>query len=224
MSTLDHLTDGRVGWNIVTSYLQSSARNLGRDALPPEGERYDIADEYLEVAYKLWEHSWDDEAKLLDPEQNIVFDPDLIHKINHVGKYFACEGPHMVEPSPQRTPVLFQAGGSPRGKDFASKNAEVTFSGAHSPEFAAPEIAELRQKATAHGRRADDILSIVILAPVIGSTEEEAKRKHDEIIEYADYDAVATTFVARAPIGGIQPGMVISDILADPKPSDSPRK
>jgi FMN-dependent oxidoreductase (nitrilotriacetate monooxygenase family) len=216
MSTLDHLTDGRVGWNIVTSYLDSAARNLGRGALPPDGERYDIADEYVEVVYKLWEQSWDGKAKVLDPERNMVFDPGLIHKINHVGKYFKCEGPHMVEPSPQRTPVLFQAGGSPRGKDFASKNAEVTFCGAFTPEFAAAEIAELRQKAVAHGRRAEDILSIVMLAPVIGSTEEEARRKYDELLEYADYEALATLFAARAPIGGIEPGMVISDILADP--------
>ena len=216
MSTLDHLSNGRVGWNIVTSYLDSAARNLGRDTLPPEGERYDMADEYVDVVYKLWEQSWDDKSKVLDPERNMIFDPDLIHKINHVGKYFKCEGPHMVEPSPQRTPVLFQAGGSPRGKDFAAKNAEVTFCGAHSPAFAAAEIAELRQKAVAHGRRAEDILTIVIMAPVIGSTEDEAKRKYDELIEYADYEAVATNFVARAPIGGIEPGMVISDILADP--------
>jgi FMN-dependent oxidoreductase (nitrilotriacetate monooxygenase family) len=216
MSTLDHLTDGRVGWNIVTSYLQSAAHNLGLDALPPDGERYDIAEEYVEVAYKLWEQSWGDKAKPVDPGRNMVFDPDLIREIGHAGKYFRCSGPHMVEPSPQRTPVLFQAGGSPRGKDFASKNAEVTFCGAFMPEFAAAEISELRQKAVAHGRRAEDILSIVIMAPVIGSTEEEAKRKVAEMIEYADYDAIATLFVERLPLGGIQPDMTLTEILADP--------
>jgi alkanesulfonate monooxygenase SsuD/methylene tetrahydromethanopterin reductase-like flavin-dependent oxidoreductase (luciferase family) len=175
-----------------------------------------MADEYVEVVYKLWEQSWDDKAKVLDPDRNMVYDPDLIHEISHVGKYFKCSGPHMVEPSPQRTPVLFQAGGSPRGKDFAAKNAEVTFCGAFSPEFAAAEIAELRQKAVAHGRRPEDILTIVIMAPVIGSTEEEAKRKHEELIEYADYEVVASHFAARTPIGKIEPWMTISEILADP--------
>jgi len=116
MSTLDHLTNGRIGWNVVTSYLESGARNVGQPGLPPHDERYEIADDYLEVCYKLWEGSWEEDAVIKDRQRGIYADPAKVHAVQHEGRYFTVHGCHLSEPSPQRTPVLYQAGASPRGR------------------------------------------------------------------------------------------------------------
>ncbi|HBO6784276.1 TPA: NtaA/DmoA family FMN-dependent monooxygenase, partial [Pseudomonas aeruginosa] len=116
LSTLDHLTKGRIGWNVVTSYLESGARNLGQQAQLDHDRRYDYADEYLQVLYKLFEGSWEDGAVLRDRRRRIFSDPGKIHEIRHVGEHFQVPGIHLCEPSPQRTPVLYQAGASSRGK------------------------------------------------------------------------------------------------------------
>ncbi|WP_122688451.1 LLM class flavin-dependent oxidoreductase, partial [Pseudomonas viridiflava] len=102
----DHLTKGRAGWNIVTSYLESGAKNLGQKTLTEHDARYDFAEEYLEVCYKLWEGSWEEGAILRDRERRVFSDPSKIHEIRHVGKHFQVPGIHLCEPSPQRTPVL----------------------------------------------------------------------------------------------------------------------
>ena len=125
MSTLDHITRGRVAWNIVTSYLPNAGASLGFGGLPSHEDRYDLADEYLDVTYKLWEGSWEDDAVLRDTERGIYADPAKIHPINHVGKHYDVAGPHLSEPSPQRTPLLFQAGSSTRGREFAAKHGRV---------------------------------------------------------------------------------------------------
>ncbi len=127
VSTIDHLSNGRVAWNIVTSYLPNAGANLGLGGLLSHDERYDRADEYLDVTYKLWEGSWEDDAVLRDTERGIYADPTKIHPINHVGKHYNVAGPHLSEPSPQRTPLLFQAGSSTRGRSIASKNAECLY-------------------------------------------------------------------------------------------------
>lgn len=127
ISTLDHLTKGRVGWNIVTSYLESGSKNLGLKTQVNHDNRYDIADEYLEVLYKLWEGSWEEGSVLRDRESGIFADHKKVHPIQHEGKYFTVPGIHICEPSPQRTPVLYQAGASSRGQKFASQNAECVF-------------------------------------------------------------------------------------------------
>ena len=127
MSTLDHLTKGRIGWNIVTSYLNSASKNIGLDQQTPHDERYEKADEYMEVVYKLWEASWEDDAVVIDKEKGIYTDPSKVHDINHDGKYYQVPGNHLCEPSPQRTPVIFQAGASTRGRKFAANHAELVF-------------------------------------------------------------------------------------------------
>ncbi len=106
LSTLDHLSKGRAGWNIVTSYLNSGARNVGLSGQTGHDERYDIADEYLEVCYKLWEGSWEDGAVLRDRERGVFTDPAKVDPIKHEGRYFKVPGVHLCEPSPQRTPLL----------------------------------------------------------------------------------------------------------------------
>ena len=134
-STLDHLTGGRIGWNIVTSLLDSAARNIiGRDRQIPHDERYAIAGEFLEVTYKLWEGSWEPGAVLRDRARGVYTDAAKVHPIGHEGRYFSVPGAHLVEPSPQRTPVLFQAGTSPAGREFAARNAELVFASDPRPD------------------------------------------------------------------------------------------
>ncbi|NNB23394.1 NtaA/DmoA family FMN-dependent monooxygenase [Pseudomonas fragi] len=127
MSTLDHLTRGRVGWNIVTGYLDSAAKAMGLTEQVEHDRRYDQADEYLQVLYKLWEGSWENDAVLNDRVQRIYARPDKVHKVKHEGEFYQVEGYHLCEPSPQRTPVLFQAGSSDRGLVFAGRHAECVF-------------------------------------------------------------------------------------------------
>ena len=179
MSTLDHLTRGRVAWNIVTSYLPNAGASLGLRGLPTHAERYDLADEYLDVTYKLWEGSWEDNAVLRDTERGVYADPAKIHPINHVGKHYDVAGPHLSEPSPQRTPLLFQAGSSTRGREFAAKHAECVFilETLESLRGPANVIDDIRAQATRCGRNPDDIRFFQGLTPVVGGTEAEAKAK-----------------------------------------------
>ena len=153
-TTLDHLTKGRAGWNIVTSYLDSGARNLGQARLLDHDNRYDVADEYLDVCYKLWEGSWEDDAVRRDAAANVFTDPAKVHEIRHEGRYFKVPGAHISEPSPQRTPVLYQAGASSRGRDFAAKHAESAFVAAPSKKLLKEYVTDLRRRAVAAGRRA----------------------------------------------------------------------
>ena len=185
ISTLDHLTRGRVAWNVVTSYLPNAGASLGYGGLPPHDERYDRADEYLDVVYKLWEGSWEDDAVLCDTERRIYADPAKIHPINHVGKHYNVAGPHLCEPSPQRTPLLFQAGSSSRGRDFAATHAECVFivTSRESLHGTASIIDDTRQRAARRGRHPDDICFFQGLSPVVGGTEAEAKAKEAEYLE-----------------------------------------
>ncbi len=208
LSTLDHLTKGRVGWNVVTSYLEDTGRNLGYGGLPPHDERYERADEYLDVIYKLLEGSWDDDAVIKDTANGIYADPAKIHNIDHVGKYFDVVGPHVSEPSPQRTPILFQAGASTRGRAFAAKHAEAIFIAGRNPQGAKAHVDEVKQKAAEYGRNPDDILFYQGLSFVVGGTEEEARRKKAEIDEYASERGYAAHFA-----GGI--GIDVADIDLD---------
>ena len=118
MSTLDHLTRGRVAWNVVTSYLPNAARNFGLADEIDHDHRYEIADEYMDVCYKLWEGSWDDDAVIQDREHRVYTDPAKVRHINHEGTYYRVAGPHLSQPSPQRTPVIYQAGSSDAGRGF----------------------------------------------------------------------------------------------------------
>jgi long-chain alkane monooxygenase len=124
MATLDHLTRGRIGWNIVTGYLDSAARAMGFDAQMEHDDRYDLADEYLQVVYALWEGGWADDAVIRDRQRGIYTDPRRVRPVRHDGKQFHVEAVPLWEPSPQRTPVLYQAGASDRGRVFAARHAE----------------------------------------------------------------------------------------------------
>jgi FMN-dependent oxidoreductase (nitrilotriacetate monooxygenase family) len=156
-STLDHLTKGRFGWNIVTSYLPNAARNFGLEDEVAHDDRYAIADEYLDVLYKLWEGSWDDDAVLVDRHSRVYTDPSKVRYINHRGRHFSVQGPHLSQPSIQRTPVLFQAGSSERGRKFAADHAEAVFVGGPTKEVIRANIADVRRRAVENGRRADHV-------------------------------------------------------------------
>lgn len=185
LSTLDHISDGRIAWNIVTGTQDNGARNYGLDQLTEHSERYRWADEYVDVVYKLWEGSWDDDAVIDDRAgEGRYSDPSRVHKIYHVGERYRVEGPHLPSPSPQRTPVLFQAGASVSGRTFAARNAEATFINPPNAEVAAEQIADTRQRLVAAGRQADDLKFFVGLSFVIGDTEEEAREKYNEYLEY----------------------------------------
>ncbi|MGG3798667.1 LLM class flavin-dependent oxidoreductase [Metabacillus fastidiosus] len=188
MSTLDHLTKGRIAWNIVTSYLESGTKNIDIGDRFEHSERYNIADEYLEVCYKLWEGSWEDEAVVRDREKRIFTSPAKVHEINHHGKYFDVPGIHLCEPSPQRTPVLYQAGGSSRGRQFAAKHAECTFVAAPEKEAIALYVKDLREQTIIQGRDPQSIKVFALLTPIVGRTEEEAWAKYEDLSRYISYE------------------------------------
>src|SRR6478736_6817759 len=152
ISTLDHLTKGRIGWNIVTSYLPNAARNFGHDDEIAHDDRYALADEYLDVLYKLWEGSWDDDAVLEDREGKIYADPTKIRYIDHVSAHHRVAGPHLASPSRQRSPLLIQATASPRGIALAGKHAELVFTGGPSLEAIQGTIAGIKDAAETNGR------------------------------------------------------------------------
>ncbi len=174
MSTLDHLTRGRVGWNVVTSYLPNAARNFGLADEIPHDERYEIAEEYLDVLYKLWEGSWDDDAVVRDATGGVYSDPTKVRRIDHVGRRFRVAGPHLSEPSPQRTPVLFQATASPAGIALAGRHAEVVFTGTWGGPIR-PTVEAIRRSAVEQGRAASDIKVLVQASVFVAPTDDEAR-------------------------------------------------
>jgi long-chain alkane monooxygenase len=188
MSTLDHLTKGRAGWNIVSSYLDSAARNFGLDRQHKHDDRYEVADEYMEVCYKLWEGSWEEDAVVRDSAKRLFTDPSKVHEISHYGKYFTVPGYHLCEPSLQRTPVLYQAGASRRGKDFAARNAECVFVAAPTKKVLKEYVRDIRQRAAKFGRDPASLLFFNLFTVIVAPTESEAKAKHDEYRSYVSYD------------------------------------
>ncbi|MGQ1149715.1 LLM class flavin-dependent oxidoreductase [Acinetobacter baumannii] len=192
ISTLDHLTKGRVGWNIVTSYLESGSKNLGLKTQVNHDNRYDIADEYLEVLYKLWEGSWEEGSVLRDRESGIFADYKKVHPIQHEGKYFTVPGIHICEPSPQRTPVLYQAGASSQGQKFASQNAECVFIAAPSKIATKKVVQGIRQKLVQEGRDPYSVKIYALLSIVTDETDAKAQAKFKEYQSYGSYDGALT--------------------------------
>lgn len=200
LSTLDHLSRGRVGWNIVTGYLDSAAQAMGLKEQIEHDRRYDQADEYLEVLYKLWEGSWEDDAVLNDREQRIYAQPDKVHKVEHQGEFYQVSGYHLCEPSPQRTPVLFQAGSSDRGLLFAGRHAECVFISGQNKAATKAQVDKVRASAVAAGRKPEDIKVFMGLNVIVGETEELAWNKHAEYRRYASAEAGVAHFSASTGI------------------------
>ncbi|KAK3348769.1 luciferase-like domain-containing protein [Lasiosphaeria hispida] len=195
LATVDHLTKGRLGWNIVTSYLDSAAKNLGRAEQPAHDDRYAQAEEYIRVMYKLFQSSWRDDAVQLNRETGVYTDPSLVRKINHKGRFFDVPGPAITQPSPQRTPLLLQAGTSKAGKVFAAQHAEAIFVSAHAAAAVAKSIADVRQLArTDFGRDPNAIKVLALVTPIIGETEEEAQAKLKDFRKYASTEGALALF------------------------------
>jgi long-chain alkane monooxygenase len=180
MATIDHLTDGRMGWNVVTSYSRSEAQNFGMDDIPEHDLRYDIADEYMDVCNKLWA-SWEEDAIVMDREAGIYADPKKVHRINHEGKYFRSRGPLCVPRPPQGRPVIIQAGSSPRGLKFAAQHADVIFAVPNSSGGAANHRKAINAALKEAGRSRDDVKVIWGITPVTGESEAEVKAKREAI-------------------------------------------
>lgn len=192
ISTLDHLTDGRVGWNVVTGYLPSAAENLEQLDSFDHDQRYDHADEYLDVLYKLWEGSWEDDAVLADRNSGTYVDPHKVHPIEHVGRHYTVPGIHVSEPSPQRTPVIFQAGASSRGTTFAATHAEVVFVAAPTKAKLAETVDNLRTSLRAAGREPEDVLVYALLTIITDVDDTTAQAKAREYREYASSEGALT--------------------------------
>ena len=180
LASIDMMSGGRAGWNVVTSPLEGSAKNFSKDKHPEHSLRYDIADEHLAVVQGLWD-SWEDDAFIRDKASGQYFDKDKMHELNYEGEFFKIAGPLNIERSPQGQPIIFQAGASPKGSAFASRNADAVFTNASTLEKAQATYADLRQQAADNGRNPDEIKVFPTLQPIVGKDHEEVRARYDAI-------------------------------------------
>jgi FMN-dependent oxidoreductase (nitrilotriacetate monooxygenase family) len=178
-STLDQLSRGRAGWNIVFSNTPAAARAYGHERPLTSDEYYALADEFIDVAYKLWEGSWDEGAVVADKDPRVYVAPGTVHSIEHEGEHFAVDAANYVDPSPQRVPVLAQASGTASGAAFAAKNAELILVGGPSREYVADNIQTLQQAALDAGRAPGSVKTTALVDVIVGGTREEAQEKAD---------------------------------------------
>ena len=188
MATLDHLSKGRIGWNIVTSALDSAARNLGLAAQIPHDERYAMADEFMAVVYELWERSWQDDAVRVDRDAGVYADPARVHRVSHRGKYYAVPDMALFEPSPQRTPALYQAGHSEVGREFAARHAEGVFLSVPRAEMARPIVEDIRARASRAGRDPASLKFIAMAAVVTAESDALAAEKLADYLQYVSVE------------------------------------
>ncbi|WP_368496369.1 NtaA/DmoA family FMN-dependent monooxygenase [Herbiconiux sp. A18JL235] len=199
-ATLDHFTKGRIGWNIVTGSSGATAAALMGRELIAHDVRYDMADDYVDVSLTLWEGSWEDDALVLDKEAGLYADPAKVHLVHHEGPYFRTDGILNLPPSPQRTPLLVQAGASGRGREFAGRNAEAVFVGGGEPATVAANVRGIRESAVAAGRPADSIKVLVGALFLTGATSEEAWATHDEMLAMSTPEGAAAIYAGNTGI------------------------
>ncbi len=181
-ASLDHVSGGRAGWNVVTTADVPSARNFGRDAAPDHAARYARADEFARVVKDLWD-SWEDDAFVGDQAGGRFVDTDKVHAIDHRGAHFAVHGALNLPRTPQGRPVLVQAGGSADGRELAARHAEAVFTASQSFEEARDYARDLKARAAALGRGPDAIRVLPGLTTILGATETEARRRRDDLID-----------------------------------------
>ena len=184
-ASLDWISGGRAGWNLVTSSAPAEALNFNQDALPEHGERYRRAEEFLSVAQGLWD-SWEDDAFVHDKATGQFFDPAKLHVLNHQGPYYKVKGPLNVARSPQGYPVLVQAGSSEPGREIAARSAEAIFTAHQTLESAQAFYADVKGRLAKYGRSPDELKILPGIFPVVGRTEEEAQAKYRELQELID--------------------------------------
>ncbi len=179
-ASVDHISGGRAGWNIVTTAFGDAARNFGLADQPSHRERYERAAEFLEVSLKLWD-SWEADAEVGDKAEGVWGDASKVHPIEHVGEHFSVAGALTTPRSPQGRPLLVQAGSSDDGKDFAARYAEAVFTAQQTLADAQEFYADLKRRAVEWGRDPATVLVLPGIVPVIGATEAEAREKEDEL-------------------------------------------
>jgi FMN-dependent oxidoreductase (nitrilotriacetate monooxygenase family) len=205
--SLDHASRGRVGWNVVTSYDERSAPNFGLKKLPPPEERYAVAADFVAAVLKLWD-SWEEGAVIADPKTGVWSDPARVHAVNHVGPIFSVAGPLQLPRSPQGRPLLVQAGSSARGRDFAAQYAEAIFNVQQLKSEAQSYYADLKSRASGHGRNPDLIAVLPGLSVVIGGTEAEAWARKEALDELGGIEQSVQRFARRI---GIEPAALDVD-------------
>ena len=180
-ASLDHISRGRAGWNVVTSWLSGSAENYGKPTHPPHVVRYRIAAEHLQTVQGLWD-SWEDDALVHDKASGKFIDPDKLHTLHHQGEFFSVRGPLNISRSPQGQPVIFQAGASEDGRNFSARHAEAFFTEGSSFESSQAYYADIKKRAAAFGRPAAKLAVLPALRAIVGRTEEEAQRLYQEAV------------------------------------------
>lgn len=193
LASLDHISGGRIGWNVVTSMFDAEARNHSMDAMPPSVERYARAAEFIDVALALWD-SWADDAMIAD-RAGLFADPDRLSAVNHVGEHFNVAGPLNVPRGPQGRPVLFQAGASESGRQLAARHAEGIYAVAYDLVSGQDYYSDLKRRIAAEGRDPGRVAIMPGLVTFLGSTESEAKAKQAEV------DALLPTEQSLAQLG-----------------------
>jgi len=195
--TLDALTGGRIGWNVVTGSSQDThAAMMGHREMVAHDTRYEMAQEYVELALKYWEGSWEDGGLVLDAEKGVFADPAKLHKVVHEGEHYRSAGWTVSPPGPQGSPVLFQAGTSEAGREFAARYAECVFVQGTTIEHTARNVADIRARAAAHGRDPQALKLFVGVTTITAATSEEAHRQR------AEFDALQTDEFAAAYYAG----------------------
>ncbi|ARB38116.1 LLM class flavin-dependent oxidoreductase [Bacillus subtilis] len=195
LMSLDHISGGRAGWNLVTSPQEGAARNHSKSNLPEHTERYEIAQEHLDVVRGLW-NSWEHDAFIHNKKTGQFFDPAKLHRLNHKGKYFQVEGPLNIGRSKQGEPVVFQAGSSETGRQFAAKNADAIFTHSNSLEETKAFYADVKRRAADEGRDPSSVRIFPGISPIVADTEEEAEKKYREFAELIPIEN-AVTYLAR---------------------------
>ncbi|MDI1294941.1 MAG: LLM class flavin-dependent oxidoreductase [bacterium] len=186
-ASLDHLSGGRAGWNVVTSWLGDTAANFSRTEHPPHAVRYRIAGEYLDVVQGLWD-SWEADAQVADKETGQFVDPDRLHRLDHKGEFFQVRGPLNIKRTPQGQPVIFQAGASDDGRNFAARRAEVIFTHAETEEAGQAYYADVKARAKGFGRDPDQLFILPGIAPIVGDTDEDAEARYRELAALESID------------------------------------
>ena len=220
-ASLDHLSGGRAGWNIVTTAVPQASGNFGLAETPSHAERYARAAEFVDVVTKLWD-SWEDDALVADPISGVFADDARIHPIEHVGRHFRVKGALNTPRSPQGRPVYVQAGSSDDGRSFAARYAEAIFTAHQTVESAQAFYADIKKQAQSLGRNPDHVKILPGISPYIGSTEAEAKRLYDEV---NDLIQPAYSITQLKQITGVDftghplDGVVSQDAFADAGPA-----
>ncbi|MDQ1129250.1 NtaA/DmoA family FMN-dependent monooxygenase [Microbacterium sp. SORGH_AS_0888] len=217
-ATLDRFTDGRIGWNVVTGSSQATTDELfGVTATLDHDARYDAADDFLDTCLRFWEHSWDDDAEVRDRERGVYADPAKLHRVEVDGVHQRAAGVFAVPPTRQRTPVLFQAGTSDRGRAYAARNAEAVFIQGQSIETAAAHVADIRAQAARHGRDADEVKVVTGMTVTVAPTEAEARalRAEYEAVLRLDDAAVMFAGITGIDLTGIDPDTRVADLSTD---------